>query len=400
MTKTELEVLIEEKGNLIVQAELAKVGETLEKNFEMKFEEILSKLVKDYGGAEKLFSDDNPKSEKAITLEDTMKAAKEFAHTGKAPTGMGELIPSDGGFFLQPQVAAEILTTMNETGILYPKARKVTIGPNSNSLIMNAIDETSRATGSRWGGVRGYWIAEAADITASKYKLRRMRWELKKCGVLMYMTDEMVQDAVASGSIAQQAVGEEFGFMIDDSLVNGSGADQPLGVLNAGCLVSQAKETGQDAATIVAENILKMWNRMPAKMRTAAEWYINQDCEAQLETMYIAIGTGGIPVYMPPGAGFVTGPSGNLRGRAIVPLEQCAALGTVGDIIFADFKNYLIIDRGGVNSASSIHVKFISDQMTYKWTYRIDGQPLFSSAVTAYKGSTTRSPFVALATRA
>ena len=400
MTKKKKKKLIEEKGNLIVQAELAKVGETLEKKFESKFEETLDKLIKDYGGAKKLFNDDGPEPKAKITLEDTLKAAKDFAVTGKAPDGMGELIPSDGGYFLSPQIASEIIATMTATGLLYPKCRKVTIGPNANSLIMNAVDETSRATGSRWGGVRGYWVDEAATLTTSKYKLRRMRWELKKLGVAMYMTDEMVQDAVASGSVASQAVGEEFGFMVDDALLNGSGAGQPLGILNSGCLVSQSKETGQTAATIVAENILKMWNRMSASMRTGAEWYINQDCEQQLEQMFIPIGTAGIPVYMPPGAGFTTGPNGNLRGRPIVDLEQCQALGTKGDIYFANFKHYLVIDKGGVNSSSSIHVKFLSDQMTYKWTYRVDGQPLYSSAVTAYKGSTTRSPFVALATRA
>ena len=32
---------------------------------------------------------------------------------------------------------------------------------DANGVVLNAVDETSRATGSRWGGVQGYRIAEA-----------------------------------------------------------------------------------------------------------------------------------------------------------------------------------------------------------------------------------------------
>jgi HK97 family phage major capsid protein len=49
--------------------------------------------------------------------------------------------------------------------------------------------------------------------------------------------------------------------MLDDAIINGTGAGMPLGVLNAGCLVSVTKESGQKADTIVAENAVKMYHR-------------------------------------------------------------------------------------------------------------------------------------------
>ena len=45
-----------------------------------------------------------------------------------------------------------------------------------------------------------------------------------------------------------EAFATEYAFKLDDEILNGTGADQCLGILSAnnGSLVSQAKETGQE----------------------------------------------------------------------------------------------------------------------------------------------------------
>jgi len=316
----------------------------------------------------------------------------------RAATGMGEAVPSDGGFLVQQDFVTELLKKTYETGILANRCRRFPISANSNSIKINGIDETTRVDGSRWGGVRAYWADEAAEKTASNPKFRKIELNLNKLIGLCYSTDELLQDASALESIIMQAFSEEFGFKIDDALINGTGAGQPLGVLNAGCLVSVAKETGQTAATVVTENIVKMWARMWARSRQNAVWFINQDIEPQLFTMSLAVGTGGIPVYMPAN-GMSDSPYGKLMGRPVVPIEQCATLGTVGDIILADFSQYILADKGDMQAAQSIHVRFIYDESVFRFVYRVDGQPIWNSALTPYKGSNTLSPFVALASR-
>jgi HK97 family phage major capsid protein len=119
----------------------------------------------------------------------------------------------------------------------------------------------------------------------------------------------------------------------------------------------------------------------------------------QLTQMAMVIGTGGVPVYMP--ASGISGQTyGTLFGRPVVPVEYCSTLGTVGDIILADFSQYVLADKGGVESASSAHVAFLTDEMVFRITYRVDGQPMWHSALTPFKGSNTLSPFITLATRA
>jgi HK97 family phage major capsid protein len=159
-----------------------------------------------------------------------------------------------------------------------------------------------------------------------------------------------------------------------------------------------AKETGQKAATVMAENVINMYSRMFASALPRAEWFINQGVWPQLATMSLAVGTGGIPVFMP--ANQLAGqPNATLFGRPIIPLEQCAALGTVGDIIFADFQGYILATKGGIAADVSIHVRFLYDESVFRFVMRVDGQPVRASVLTPYKGSNTLSHFVGLATR-
>lgn len=315
-------------------------------------------------------------------------------------TGMSEGVPSDGGFLVQTDFATELMRRTYETGVVANRCRKIGLSTNANGIKIPAIDETSRADGSRWGGIRAYWKAEAAQKTAAEPTFRHIALDLKKLTGLAYATDELLQDAAALESVLMQGYAEEFGFKLDDAVINGDGVGKPLGILAAPALVTVAKETGQVADTVQPENIIKMWSRCYNKSRLNAVWFINQDIEPQLFTLGIQVGTGGSTVYMPPG-GLSGQPYGTLFGRPVIPIEQCATLGDLGDIILADLSQYILIDKGGIQSASSIHLKFDYDETVFRFVYRVDGQPAWQSALTPYKGtSNTVSPFVTLAARA
>jgi HK97 family phage major capsid protein len=314
-----------------------------------------------------------------------------------AASGLNENSGPDGGFLVQTDFASTLLNDVFETGILASRCRELNISAASNRMTMNGVDETSRAS-SRSGGIIGYWEEEAAEKTATKPKFRKIDLKLKKLIGLCYATDELLEDATALESVITTGFVDEFGFLVDDSSVNGTGAGQPLGILNSGCLVTVAKETGQATKTIMAENVMNMYSRMFARSRSNGVWLINQDIEPQLFGMSLAVGTGGVPVYMPAG-GLAGQPFATLFGRPVLAIEQCPTLGTLGDIIFADLNGYLLAKKGGVKADMSIHVRFVYDESVFRFTMRVDGQPLRASALTPYKGTNTLSHFVALAAR-
>ncbi len=313
--------------------------------------------------------------------------------TTRAASGLNESTPSDGGFLVQQDFVTELLKRTYETGILASRAKKIPISTNANGMKINAVDEESRANGSRWGGVQTYWEGEAEELTASKPKFRQMELSLKKLTGLCYATDELLQDAAALEAVIRQAFAEEFGFKIDDAILDGSGEGEPLGILNSGAIVKVEKEKDQ-TDTITVENLIKMWNRLWARSRGNAVWYINQELEPYLYTLKL----GDKPVYIPAG-GLSEKPYGTLFGRPVIPLEQCNAAGEVGDIILADIGQYLLIDKGGVKAASSIHVRFLYDENVFRFIYRVDGKPIWNKPLSPYKGSASVSPFVTLAKR-
>ena len=313
-------------------------------------------------------------------------------------TGLGESVPADGGFLVAQEFIPKLMEKTYEFGVLAAKVTKIPVGPNFNGIKIPAIADTSLAS-SRFGGIIAYWASEAGTKTASTPAFRQISLELKKLIGLCYATDELLQDAIALEGWITKAFPMEFGFQIDDAIVNGTGAGRPLGILKSPALVSVAKEANQAAATIVFENIIKMWSRMFGPSRKNAVWLINQDVEPQLYSLSLAVGNGGVPVYMPAG-GLSGQPYSTLFGRPVLPIWQCPTLGTVGDIILADLSQYIMIDKGGMQAASSIHVKFVYDETAFRFVYRCDGQPWWNSPLTPYKGAATQSPFVAVATRA
>jgi HK97 family phage major capsid protein len=311
-------------------------------------------------------------------------------------TGMGEASGPDGGWAVPVEYAAGIEKEMWETGQILSRVDARDI--SGNAITYNVIKETSRATGSRRGGVQGYWVDEGTAPDASKVQLAKMEMKLRKVAALGYMTDELQADAPALAQELQDAFVEELVFMVEDAVFRGSGAGQPLGFTAAPCFISVAKETGQAAATINPTNLSKMWARVPARSKANAAWLINVDAEPQLDELSLPAGTAALEPR------FVTyGPDGLLRikGRPVIPVEYAETVGTLGDITLVDLNRYRLIRKaGGVETASSIHVRFTQGENTFRAIYRVDGQPVPRAAITPFKGTNTLSPFVGLATRA
>ena len=317
----------------------------------------------------------------------------------EASLGSNEFVEADGGFLVEKDIADGLLRRTFEVSRIGTRVRRIPISARSNGLKINALKDDSRATGSRWGGVQGYWIGEGEALTPTRPKFRQMNLELKKLAGLIYATSEVLQDTTALAAIIGEAFPDEFAFMVDDAIFEGSGTAQPLGFMNANCKVTVPKETGQPAKTIQFENITNMWARCPARSMATAEWWINQDALPQLMGMSMVIGTGGVPVYLPPG-GLSQSPYGTLMSRPVIPIEYCNTLGTEGDIVLADPSQYVMIDKGDIQYATSIHVAFLTDEQAFRFIYRVDGQPVDDKPITPFKGTNKQSTFVTLATRA
>jgi HK97 family phage major capsid protein len=335
---------------------------------------------------------------KNVMSEQLAKAYNALPETvKKSATGMGELIGSEGGFLVPPGFSSEIFQRVYDENGLLARTRKVPVSGNSMTFPRSA--ESSRADGSRWGGVRSYWVQEGSTITASQPSFGQFKLNLHKLATLVAVTSELKEDAPALDAYLNQVFASEIAFETGKALYRGNGSGRPLGVVNAPCAISVSKETGQAAATILPQNIVKMWSRRFALGPTGQYvWMINQDCGPQLHLLNVPIGTGGQMVYLPPG-GLSSAPYGSLMGAPVMETEFNSTLGTVGDLALVDWSQYVTISKAGPKIDNSLHVYFTSDQEAVRSVWRIDGAPWQASAVTPYQGTNTQSPIVLLETR-
>jgi HK97 family phage major capsid protein len=310
----------------------------------------------------------------------------------RAATGMGEGNPIDGGFLVQSDMSARLIEPLfqpNGDAIL---SRVNTTNVSGNGLTFHAIAETSRATTS-WGGIAMYWLGEGDAKTPSQPALRKVELKLKKIAGLMYLTDELMEDAAALSSRIERGFQVALRSAIIKSIVSGTGAGQPLGLLNSSAKISITGSGG--AATIVTDDVLAMRERLDPNAISPV-WLYNPTCYKQLFQLQVGLGTAGALVS---GQNIQSGPMQQMLGIPLVPCPWCSVLGTVGDLILTDLGQYEFIQKGGPQVAYSIHVKFIYDETAMRIVYRCDGQPSVISATTLEDATTTVSPIVVLATR-
>lgn len=312
-----------------------------------------------------------------------------------APTSYGsEGVNQDGGFVVPPDFRANIVKQIDSEDSLLSRTDQQQTSSNALALPKDSVSPWDTAN-----GVQVAWMGEGSGFTQSKPGLSKVECKVHKIGALVSLTDELLEDAGALAGWLNSKVPDKLTSALNDSIINGSGNGQMLGLMNSGAKVSVAEESAQTAATVVAANIVKMWSRMYGKSRLRAVWLVNQDVEPQLQLLTMPGTNPSMPVYVPPG-GFSQAPYATLLGRPIIPVEACAALGTEGDIILTDFSQYLsVLKTGGMRTDTSIHLFFDTGHTAMRFEMRVGGQPYWDAPLARKNGSNTLSPIVTLATR-
>ena len=221
-----------------------------------------------------------------------------------------------------------------------------------------------------------------------------------KLACLVPVTEEQMEDGPLIDSYLNRKVPDKLDWMISDAIINGNGTGKPLGILDAaaGGTVAETR-TATAAQVVLHDDILGLWGHLYAPWRMNSVWLINPAVEEKLNILAYsgAPAATGTPIYMPPG-GLSATPYATLMGRPVIPHQACAAAGSKGDIILADFNQYLSVTKtSGMRSDVSIHMYFDTDQVAFRFIIRVGGEPWWDEVVSANNGTYNQSAFVTLA---
>ena len=329
----------------------------------------------------------------AVADERLLKMNKKFDHQVKAPQGGNEAIDSEGGFLVPDEYRATLWEKTYEAETFVNKIFRLPV--SGTTVRVPFLKENSRVDGSRHGGIRVYRTEEAGQKTKSQPKFGKLSLTVTKQAGLCYMTDELLGDsAISIEPLINKLFGEAFAFALKRDVIRGSGAGEPLGILNSPALVTKQRAV---ASQIAAADVVGLYARLYAPSRPNAVWLYNVDTISELTKMYLATGSNAGQLIWTPAGGWSGRPFDTIFGIPAVPSEICSTLGTEGDLILADFTQYILAEKaGGVKSASSIHLRFDYDETAYRFVLRNDGNAWWNAPLTPYQGSVTQSPFLTL----
>ncbi|HOP48450.1 MAG TPA: phage major capsid protein [Desulfobacteraceae bacterium] len=315
-------------------------------------------------------------------------------HPGLIKNSMTETVPSDGGFLVPGELAAQIHAVSLEDEIVMPRCFVQPMRSNEIDIPAMTIGDHSA---NLYGGFTASYTAEAGTISEANPKIRDMKLQAKKLTGLLRFSSELSQDIPGGENQLVQICGKGLAWYRDKAFLKGTGAGEPLGILNAGCTIEVEKENGQVADTIQYENLTAMVGRLHPACFNHSVWVCQVSAIPQLLQLSMAVGTGGsaIPVLTADAGG-----TWRILTRPVIFTEKTEKLGDRGDIILADFSQYVVGLRSGMRFDMSPHVHFETDEMLARLIERHDGEPLWDEPLTLEDGSTTVSPFVVLEERA
>lgn len=314
-------------------------------------------------------------------------------HPGLITRAMVESVPSDGGFLLPSQLASQIHAVSLENEICMPRCFVQPMKTNEINIPAMSIGNHST---NLYGGFTASYVAEAGTISEADPKVRNMTLNAKKLTGMLRFSSELAADIPGGEGQIIQICGKGLAWYRDKAFLKGTGAGEPLGILNAGCTISVAKETGQKADTLVYENLTKMVGRLHPACFNNAVWICQVSAIPQLLQLSLAVGMGGSTYPVLSEASGVW----KILTRPVVFTEKTEKLGDLGDILLADLSQYVVGLRSEMRFDSSIHVHFSTDELLARLIERHDGQPLWDAPLTLEDGTNTVSPFVTLAERA
>ena len=215
---------------------------------------------------------------------------------------------------------------------------------------------------------------------------------------LAFATEEILVDSpISFVAIIDSGLRDQFAHDGLREKLRGLGGAEYIGVINADAGIAVTRNTSN---RILGTDVLAMRARCWGYGR--AIWIANHDTFGEIFRL-------GSAAFDTEGATPLAGTNGLFRsslgedmpnmllGQPIFFSEYASTLGDKGDLILADWSQYLEGIYQPLNSAESMHVRFVEHERAFKFWLRNAGAPWWRSALTPNQSTTTLSPIVTIA---
>ena len=306
-------------------------------------------------------------------------------------TALAEGTGAQGGFGVPVEFGEVLLEKSKEFNALRRAGAMTTtlMGRSKEYPVLDIETAPTAGNTAYAGGVTASWTEEAGTISESEPRFRMIELVAHKLAAYSLASTEVRDDFVESlDGILARSFAKAIGAAEEYAFFRGDGVGKPLGIVSSGALISAARSA---ASTVALADLAQMISDFPPESYNSGAWFVSPTVTDQL----IQLVSNPLTWMENQRDSWL---QSSLLGYPLYIVGCLPALNTAGDILLVDPNFYLIGDhKSGLTIAFSEHYRFVNDQLAWRITKRVDGQPMIDSTITTEDATTTVSPFVALA---
>lgn len=275
---------------------------------------------------------------------------------------------SKGGFMVPTQLLMEAKSKAAAPALVRPRATVIPAGsPPDAEILVNALDQNPTAGGTQqvFAGVNVYKVEEGGEKTETDYNLNQISLKPAEVAARITLTDKLLRNWTAGASLASSLLINAMGAFEDTQFLLGNGIGGPEGVIPANY---SYKVNRAVANQIAFADIKKMYGRFLGNPANAV-WVASYAAYEYMLNM-VSDGSGNTNIIRVDAVGAVS-----MYGIPVVRHPRLSALGTRGDLILADFSEYLIKDGSGpIVEFGYASGQWERNKQSIKVTWNVDGR--------------------------
>lgn len=323
-------------------------------------------------------------------------ARKDIARIEKvyASKAVAEDQGATGGYYVPTSYSAELVAAQTLISPVVAKVRQIPVNsPAGNWPVLALTTAPTAGSGNTAlaSGLISSNIAEGGTYTDRNVYFDEINWRVAKHGDIVNVSEEMMADAPQLDGLLRALMTSALAARKERNVLSGTGVGEPLGILNAPCLINVTKATAShftftDVGVMLSR--FKMLSGDPSRLCWIAHPSVIPD------VLVLQVGTSTQATYVQNiSNGSIDMP---IMQYPLLRSEHLPQLAANGDVILADLGAYVIWNRGELSISFSEHAAFTTGQVVWRFDERYDGAPWLKAAVTlAGPGSAfTQSPFI------
>lgn len=305
-----------------------------------------------------------------VCVPDSLKCAlmgkRWMRAMGKAiPMSSADALAAGGRMYLVPEeYRAELLELAPEPAMTL---QKCTIVPTQTGTVdwprLVQTDESEN------GGMAGTWIDEGGEKSSTEASFEQLQIKAYEYAAYTEITNRLLTKSVPSiEPIVSRLFRNTINGAIDFALLRGTGTGQPLGVINDTGVRFVGRATDN---TIGYADLVNLEFALRANHRAGAE-FVLQDQALRTLKLTTEGTTTSRPMFV---ASIANGLADRLIGYPYWGTHRLPTLGYTGDVVFGDWREYIVIMEEEIVVKRSEHYKFRNNVTAFTAHVVIGGRP-------------------------